>query len=72
MDCGSFVSPKATPQMKDTKEVLAGLKESRSKLLCIVPNERGAKDAASFERVDYFGYPFSISEEFQKHRYFPG
>lgn len=66
IDCGSFVSPKATPQMRDTKKVLESLNESDSKLLCIVPNERGANDAAAFERVDYYGYPFSISEEFQK------
>lgn len=66
IDCGSFVSPKATPQMRDTPQVLEGLKESKSKLLCIVPNVRGAIDASAFERIDYFGYPFSISEEFQK------
>lgn len=66
LDFGSFVSPKAIPQLKDTAEVLEGLKESRSKLLAIIANERGAKDAVTFERIDYLGYPFSISEEFQK------
>jgi hydroxymethylglutaryl-CoA lyase len=66
IDFGSFVSPKAIPQMRDTAEVLAGLNESSSKLLAIVANERGAEDAASFDRIDYLGYPFSVSEEFQK------
>jgi hydroxymethylglutaryl-CoA lyase len=66
IDFGSFVSPKAIPQMRDTAEVLAGLNESPSKLLAIVANERGAEDAASFERIAYLGYPFSVSEEFQK------
>ena len=66
VDFGSFVSPKAIPQMKDTAEVLAGLNQSESKLLAIVANERWANVAAEFERIDYLGYPFSISEEFQK------
>jgi hydroxymethylglutaryl-CoA lyase len=66
IDCGSFVSPRAMPQMKDSRKVLNGLDKSDSKLLCIIPNERGAKDAAEFEQIDYFGYPFSISEQFQK------
>lgn len=66
IDFGSFVSPKAIPQMRDTAEVLGQLDQSESKLLAIVANERGASDAASFERVDYLGYPFSVSEEFQK------
>lgn len=66
IDFGSFVSPKAIPQMSDTAEVLGQLDQSESKLLAIVANERGASDAASFERVDYLGYPFSVSEEFQK------
>lgn len=65
VDFGSFVSPKAIPQMRDTAEVLEGLIESDSKLLAIVANERGALEAASFDRIDYLGYPFSISEEFQ-------
>tara|TARA_R110002072_G_scaffold302976_1_gene490588 strand:+ start:39546 stop:40397 length:852 start_codon:yes stop_codon:yes gene_type:complete len=66
VDFGSFVSPKAIPQMKDTAEVLEYLDQSDSKLLAIVANERGAVDACQFERIDYLGYPFSVSEEFQK------
>ncbi len=66
VDFGSFVSPKAIPQMKDTAEVLDRLDTSDSKLLAIIANERGANDAASFDRIDYLGYPFSVSEEFQK------
>ena len=65
IDFGSFVSPKAIPQMKDSADVLDGLNASASKLLAIVANERGAKDAAQFERIDYLGYPFSVSEQFQ-------
>jgi hydroxymethylglutaryl-CoA lyase len=66
IDFGSFVSPKAIPQMKDTAAVLNGLDDSDSKLLAIIANERGANDAVDFERIDYLGYPFSVSEEFQK------
>lgn len=67
IDFGSFVSPKAIPQMRDTAEVLSGLElNSASKLLAIVANERGAEDAIQFEEIDYLGYPFSVSEEFQK------
>jgi len=68
IDIGSFVSPKAIPQMADTAEVLARIdtEGSRSKLLVIVANERGAEDAAEQERVSYLGYPFSISETFQQ------
>jgi len=66
IDFGSFVSPKAIPQLRDTAEVLDKLDDSNSKLLAIVANERGAKDACSFERINYLGYPFSVSEEFQK------
>lgn len=65
IDFGSFVSPKAIPQMRDTRKVLDGLDDSDSKLLAIVANEKGAEIASKFERVDYFGYPFSISEQFQ-------
>ena len=67
IDFGSFVSPKAIPQMKDTAEVLAKLDLSRtqSKLLAIVANIRGAEDAAKHPEIDYLGYPFSISENFQ-------
>ncbi len=68
IDVGSFVSHKTIPQMRDTAEVLSGIEwqNNKSKLLTIVANERGARDAVAFEQVDYLGYPFSISEEFQK------
>ncbi|MGI9545741.1 MAG: hydroxymethylglutaryl-CoA lyase [Flavobacteriaceae bacterium] len=67
IDFGSFVSPKAIPQMVDTAQVLESLdlSESRSKLLAIVANVRGARDASQFEQIDFLGYPFSISENFQ-------
>ncbi len=67
IDFGSFVSPKAIPQMRDTAEVLSrlDLSRSRSQLLAIVANTRGARDASSFEEIDYLGYPFSVSETFQ-------
>ena len=67
IDFGSFVSPKAIPQMRDTAEVLAKLDLSKttSKLLAIIANVRGANDASQFEEIDYLGYPFSISENFQ-------
>jgi len=67
IDFGSFVSPKAIPQMRDTAAVLAklDLSKTNSKLLAIIANIRGAKDAAQFEEIDYLGYPFSISENFQ-------
>lgn len=67
IDFGSFVSPKAIPQMRDTAEVLEqlDLSETRTGLLAIVANRRGAEDAAHFEAIDYLGYPFSISETFQ-------
>ena len=67
IDFGSFVSPKAIPQMKDTAEVLSklDLSNTKSKLLAIVANRRGATDACEFEEIDYLGYPFSISETFQ-------
>ncbi|NNK82743.1 MAG: hydroxymethylglutaryl-CoA lyase [Flavobacteriaceae bacterium] len=67
IDFGSFVSPKAIPQMADTAEVLANLDLSKteSKLLAIVANTRGAHDASEFLEVDYLGFPFSISENFQ-------
>jgi hydroxymethylglutaryl-CoA lyase len=68
IDFGSFVSPKAIPQMADTKEVLKGLKFSitRSKLLAIVANVRGAEEASIYDEITYFGFPFSISETFQQ------
>ncbi|HMQ74737.1 MAG TPA: hydroxymethylglutaryl-CoA lyase [Flavobacteriales bacterium] len=68
IDIGSFVSPKAIPQLADTAEVLARIDRtgSRSKLLVIVANERGAEEAVKQESVTYLGYPFSISETFQQ------
>ncbi|MEQ8217600.1 MAG: hydroxymethylglutaryl-CoA lyase [Arenibacter sp.] len=67
IDFGSFVSPKAIPQMVDTAEVLSQLDLSKttSKLLAIVANVRGAMDASEHNSIDYLGYPFSISENFQ-------
>lgn len=67
IDFGSFVSPKAIPQMRDTAEVLNGLNldQTTSKLLGIVANQRGAEDAVQFDEITYLGYPFSISEVFQ-------
>lgn len=68
IDFGSFVSAKAIPQMRDTKEVLAGLDLSttKSKLLAIVANTRGAEEASQHKAIDYLGYPLSISETFQQ------
>ena len=68
IDFGSFVSPKAIPQMRDTGDVLEKLHtEGRiSKLLAIVANQRGARDAVQFQAVDQLGYPFSLSETFQQ------
>ena len=67
IDFGSFVSPKAIPQMVDTAEVLSQLDLSltQSKLLAIVANSRGALAAAAHKEIDFLGYPFSISENFQ-------
>src|SRR5688572_20945917 len=68
LDFGSFVSPKAIPQLRDTAEVLNGLdlSSTRSKLLAIVANTRGAEDAVKFDEISYLGFPFSISETFQQ------
>jgi hydroxymethylglutaryl-CoA lyase len=67
IDFGSFVSPKAIPQMRDTAEVLAklDLAASKSKLLAIVANVRGAHDALVFDEINYLGFPLSLSETFQ-------
>ena len=67
IDFGSFVSPKAIPQMVDTAEVLSklDLSNTSSKLLSIIANSRGAADACTHPEIDYLGYPFSISENFQ-------
>ncbi len=67
IDFGSFVSAKAIPQMRDTADVLRclDLSDTKSKLLTIVANKRGAEDASQYEEIAYLGYPFSISETFQ-------
>lgn len=67
LDFGSFVSPKAIPQLADTAEVLSQLDllETSTKLLAIVANVRGAVDACKHDQIAYLGYPFSISETFQ-------
>ena len=67
LDFGSFVSPKAIPQMADTHQVIRQLTwgDSPTKLLAIVANFRGAEDACEFERISYLGFPFSVSETFQ-------
>jgi hydroxymethylglutaryl-CoA lyase len=67
IDFGSFVSPKAIPQMADTKEVVGSLllAAGSSKLLAIIANERGAQDAVVFDEITYLGFPFSVSETFQ-------
>lgn len=66
IDFGSFVSPQAVPQMADTKKVLEQLVLNNTKLLVIVVNERGALEACQLDKITYLGYPFSISEAFQK------
>lgn len=68
IDFGSFVSPKAIPQLADTADVLAGLdlSRTRSKLLAIIANVRGAEEAATHQAIDYLGFPLSVSETFQQ------
>lgn len=68
IDFGSFVSPKAIPQMQDTADVLKhlDLSATKSKLLAIIANTRGAQDACAFNEITYLGFPFSISETFQQ------
>ena len=68
IDFGSFVSPKAIPQMADTKDVVSQLDlgKSKTKLLAIVANVNGAEDAVSFDEISYLGFPFSVSETFQQ------
>ena len=68
IDFGSFVSPKAIPQLRDTAEVLSklNLDNTSSDLLAIVANKRGAEDACQFDEIQYLGFPFSISETFQQ------
>ncbi len=67
LDFGSFVSPKAIPQMADTAQVISGLElgNTKTKLLAIVANTRGAEDAVIFDEINYLGFPFSISPTFQ-------
>jgi hydroxymethylglutaryl-CoA lyase len=68
IDFGSFVSPKAIPQMADTGEVVKQLKVERAgtKLLAIIANARGAADAVVYDEITYLGFPFSVSETFQQ------
>ena len=68
IDFGSFVSPMAIPQMADTKDVINNLEvnDTKTNLLAIIANERGANDAVKFEKISYLGFPFSISETFQQ------
>ncbi|MBD2752713.1 hydroxymethylglutaryl-CoA lyase [Spirosoma validum] len=68
LDFGSFVSPKAVPQMRDTADVLAGLHlfKTKTKLLAIVANVRGAEQAVSYSQIQYVGFPLSVSETFQQ------
>ncbi|HEX8333528.1 MAG TPA: hydroxymethylglutaryl-CoA lyase [Segetibacter sp.] len=68
LDCGSFVSPKAIPQMADTREVIPKLEvqNTNAKLLVIVANVRGAGEAVLFDQITYLGFPFSISPTFQQ------
>jgi hydroxymethylglutaryl-CoA lyase len=68
IDFGSFVSAKAIPQMADTKDVIQGIKikGTRTKLLAIVANVRGAEDASAYDEISYLGFPFSVSETFQR------
>ena len=67
LDFGSFVSPKAIPQLRDTVDVLKQLKlNDRTSLLAIVANKRGGEEAAAFDEIKFMGFPFSISETFQQ------
>ena len=68
IDFGSFVSPKAIPQMADTAEVISKIEilNSKTKLLAIIANERGAQDAVAYDEISYLGFPFSVSQTFQK------
>jgi hydroxymethylglutaryl-CoA lyase len=68
LDMGSFVSPKSIPQLKDTALVLSKIdvSNSKSKLLVIVANKRGAEEAVKYDTINYLGFPFSISPTFQQ------
>ncbi len=66
LDFGSFVSPKAIPQLADTKEVIPQLQlNDKTKLLAIIANSRGAEEAVQYDEISFLGFPFSISETFQ-------
>src|SRR3954469_18777495 len=68
IDFGSFVSPKAIPQMADTKEVIGQLETANTKtrLLAIIANLRGAEEAVLYDKISFLGFPFSVSETFQQ------
>ncbi len=68
LDFGSFVSPHLIPQMADTAEVIKHLDKvgSKTKLLAIIANSRGAEDAVQFDQIEYLGFPFSVSATFQQ------
>ena len=68
IDFGSFVSPKAIPQMADTKDVISNLQIAnyKTKLLAIIANTRGAEEAKAYDQINYLGFPFSVSETFQQ------
>lgn len=67
LDFGSFVSPKAIPQMADTKEVIPQLElNGQTKLLAIIANQRGAEEAVVYDEISYLGFPFSLSPTFQQ------
>src|SRR5690349_505247 len=68
LDFGSFVSPRAIPQMADTALVLKHLStaDSKTRLLAIIANERGAEEASVYDEISYLGFPFSVSETFQQ------
>lgn len=68
LDCGSFVNPESIPQMADTAEVIQAISEieTKTKLLVIVANERGALRAVAYPKIKYLGFPLSVSETFQK------
>lgn len=67
LDFGSFVSPKAIPQLADTAEVLDNLNlDGKTRLLAIIANKRGAESALSFGQIDFLGFPLSVSEQFQQ------
>ncbi len=74
IDFGSLVSPKAIPQMADTKEVVEqlDLSETNSRLLAIIANQRGAEEASVYDAISFLGFPFSVSETFQQRNHLKG